>query len=98
MRKSEVSIERNSVCNVKKNGGAWIHFCHAPIAVGRGVGGGAIVLGKLPGPGRPTIWMTVGQGPTAFAVGADGGCLDFFFYSSRSFLSSVSVSLGDGPI
>ena len=37
-----------------------------------------MVLDKLPGPGRPTIWMTVGQGPTAFAVGAGGGCLDIF--------------------
>ena len=29
-------------------------------------------------PGRPTIWIIVGQGPTALAVGADGGCLDIF--------------------
>ena len=43
-----------------------------------GWSGGAIVLGKLPVPGRPIIWMTVGQGPTALAVGADGGCLDLF--------------------
>ena len=35
-----------------------------------------MVLGKLPVPGRPTIWNTVGQGPTALAVGA--GCLDIF--------------------
>ena len=28
--------------------------------------------------GRPTIWMTVGQGPTALAVGAGGGGLDIF--------------------
>ena len=34
-----------------------------------------MVLGKLPGPGRPTIWMTVGKGPTALAVSAGGGCL-----------------------
>ena len=34
-----------------------------------------MVLGKLPVPGRPTIWMIVGQGPTALAVGAGGGCL-----------------------
>ena len=27
---------------------------------------------------RPTIWITVGQGPTALAVGAGGGCLDIF--------------------
>ena len=37
-----------------------------------------MVLGKLPVPGRPTIRMTVGQGPTALAVGARGGCLDIF--------------------
>ena len=28
--------------------------------------------------GRPTILMIVGQGPTALAVGAGGGCLDIF--------------------
>ena len=37
-----------------------------------------MVLGKLPVPGRPTIWITVGQGPIALAVGAGGGCLDIF--------------------
>ena len=37
-----------------------------------------MVLGKLPVPGRHTIWITVGQGPTAHAVGVDGGCLDIF--------------------
>ena len=37
-----------------------------------------MVLGKLPVPGRPTIWITVGQGPTALAVGAGRGCLDIF--------------------
>ena len=44
----------------------------------RGWSGGAMVLGKLPVPGRPTIWSIVGQGPTALAVGAGGGCLDIF--------------------
>ena len=43
-----------------------------------GWSGGAVVLGKLPVPGRPTIWITVGRGPTALAVGAGGGCLDIF--------------------
>ena len=43
-----------------------------------GWSGGATVLGKLPVPGRPTILITVGQGPTALAVGAGGGCLDIF--------------------
>ena len=37
-----------------------------------------MVLGKLPVPGRPTISITVGQGPTALAVGAGGGCMDIF--------------------
>ena len=55
------------------------------------------MLGKLPVPGRPTVWITVGQGPTALAVGGGGGCLDFFF-SRLSFLFSFSLSLGDGPI
>ena len=38
-----------------------------------GWSGGAMTLGKLPVPGRPTIWMIVGQGPTALAVGAGWG-------------------------
>ena len=37
-----------------------------------------MVLGKLLVPGRPTIWISVGQGPTVLAVGAGGGCLDIF--------------------
>ena len=37
-----------------------------------------MVLGKLVVPGHPTIWMIVGQGPIALAVGAGGGCLDIF--------------------
>ena len=37
-----------------------------------------MVLGKLPVPGCPTIWMKVGQGPIALVVGAGGGCLDIF--------------------
>ena len=37
-----------------------------------------MVLGKLPVPGRPTVWMIVGQGPVALALVAGGGCLDIF--------------------
>ena len=51
---------------------------------------GAIVLGKLPVPGRPIIWMIVGQGPIALAVGAGG--VFGHFYSSLSF-SPLSPSL-----
>ena len=53
-----------------------------------GWSGGAMVLGKLPVPGRPTILIIVGQGPIALAVGAGGGCLDIFSLSyNPSFLS-----------
>ena len=40
--------------------------------------GGAMVLSKRPVPGRPTIWIAVGQGLTALAVGAGGGCVVIF--------------------
>ena len=43
-----------------------------------------MVLGKLPVPGHPTIWMTVGQGPMVLAVGVGGGCLDIFLSSITS--------------
>ena len=58
--------------------------------------GGAMVLGKLPVPGR-FIWIIVRQGPTVLAVGAGGGCLDIFF-SPLSFLCSFSLFPGNGPI
>ena len=51
-----------------------------------------MVLGKLPVPGRPTIWIIIGQGPTAL-----WGLFGIFF-SHLSFLFSYSLSLGDGPI
>ena len=56
-----------------------------------------IVLGKLPVPGRPSVWIIVGQGPIALAVGADGGCLDIFTLLCL-FSPLFSLSLGDGPI
>ena len=62
----------------------------------RGWSGGAMLLGQLPVSGRPTIWITVGQGPTALAVGA--GEVVWTFLLSLSFLTSFSLSLGDGPI
>ena len=55
-----------------------------------------MVLGKLPGPGRPTILIAVGQGPIALVVGAGGGGLDIFTVIYP--FSSFSRSLGDGPI
>ena len=52
--------------------------------------GGAMVLGKLPVPGRPTILKTVGQGPIALTVGGDGVVLTFLL---SSILSPLSPSL-----
>ena len=42
------------------------------------------------------IWIKVGQGPTALAVGAAGVVWTFFL--SSIFSLSFSLSLGDGPI
>ena len=56
-----------------------------------------MVLGKLPVPGRPTILITVGQGPIALAVGAGGGSLDIFNFLNYPY-SSSSLSLEDGSI
>ena len=52
-----------------------------------------LVLDKLSLP----VWITVGQGPTALAVGAGGGCLDIFISSVFS-LFFLCLSLGDGSI
>ena len=56
-----------------------------------GWSGGAMVLGKLPVPGRPTSWKRVRQGPTALAVGAGGGCLDIFTLIYHFYPLSLSL-------
>ena len=50
-----------------------------------------MALGNLRVSGRPTIWMIVGQGATALAVGADGGCLNIVMviYPFSSILSHL---------
>ena len=48
--------------------------------------GGATALGNFPVPGRPTIWMTVGQGPAALVVGAGGAVWTFLLSSVLSLL------------
>ena len=58
-----------------------------------------MVLGKLPVPGRPTVWMIVGKGPIALAVGVGGSCLNIFtllclfFPLSPSLLETARVRL-----
>ena len=46
--------------------------------------------------GVPLIWIIVGQGPFALAVGAGGGCLDIF--SLVYLFSFLFPSSGDGPM
>ena len=59
--------------------------------------GGAMVLGKLPVPGRPTT-LDKSRARAYRACSRCGwGSLDIFF-SRLSFLFSFSLSLGDGPI
>ena len=48
------------------------------------------MLGKLPVSGRPTILITVGQGPIALAVDTGGVVLTFLL---SSILSPLSTSL-----
>ena len=58
------------------------------MSLGGGGGGssGAMVLGKLSVPGRPTLGKILGQGPTALAVGAGGMILSFLLPSVFSLL------------
>ena len=80
-----------TTCREQVHSSAYIFFFECPFVIFKNenhvrsislipikVGGGAMVLGKVPVPGCPTIWITVGQGPTALVVGAGGGCLDIF--------------------
>ena len=57
----------------------------------RGWSGGAMVLGKLPVPGCPAVWMIVGQGPIALAVGAGG--VVWTFFTLLCLFSPLSLSL-----
>ena len=56
-----------------------------------------MVLGKLPVPGRPTIFYD-SRARAYCACSRCGLGVVWTFYSPLSFLSSFSLSLGDGPI
>ena len=43
-----------------------------------------MALGKFPVPGRHTMWMIVGQGPIALAVGVGWGCSEIFSLPGQS--------------
>ena len=56
-----------------------------------------MVLGKLPVPGRPTN-LDKSRAMAYCACGRYGWGLFGHFCSQLSFLTSISLSLGDGPI
>ena len=62
-----------------------------------GWSGGAMVLDKLPGPGRPTS-LDKRRAGACCACGGCGWGLFGHFCSHLSFLFSFSLSLGDDPI
>ena len=62
-----------------------------------GWSGGAMVLGKLPVPGRPTN-LDHSMARAYCACSRCGWGMFGHFFSRLSFLSSFSHSLGDGPI
>ena len=63
----------------------------------RGWSGDAMVLGKLPVPGRPT-YLDYSRARACSICSTCGWGLFGHFYSHLSFLFSFSLSLGDGPI
>ena len=67
------------------------------IIIIRGWSGGAMVLGKLPVPGRPTSLDKSRARAYCFCSMCGWGLFGHF-YSHVSFLSSFSLSLGDDPI
>ena len=66
-------------------------------SLNRGWLGGAMVLGKLPVPGRPS-YLADRRAMAYCACSGYGLGLFGHFYSHLSFLSSFSLSLGDGLI
>ena len=63
----------------------------------RGWSGGAMLLGKLPVPGRPTS-LEKSRARAYCACSWCGRGWFGHFFSHLSFLCSFSLSLGDGPI
>ena len=55
-----------------------------------------MVLGNFPVPGRPTILITLGQGPYCACSRCGWGWFGHFYFHLSC--SSFSLSFGDGPI
>ena len=79
----------HNTCFTLDDGKRFIHW--------RGWSGGAKVLGKLSVPGRPTN-LEYSRARAYCSCSRCGWGLCGHFFSRLSFLSSFSLSLGDGPI
>ena len=91
-------MKKYSVCMIWRFSIAVNCLRHATISIGDG--GGRVERKcwvNFQCRGVLLVWMMVGQGPIALAVGAGGGLFGHFF-SHLSFLFSFSLSLGDGPL
>ena len=55
------------------------------------------MLSKLSVRGVLLMWIIVGQGPIALAVGASGGCLLFGYFFLSSIFSLFFLPLGRRP-
>ena len=73
-----VSSKFNNLFNILQK-----YICAGLVLIDPGGGGGGRVVPRcwvnFQCQGGLLIWSRVGQGPTALAVGAGGGCLEFFF-------------------
>ena len=74
----------------------YLFFTSSP-SLWAGWSGGAMALGKLPVPGRP-FNLNYSRARAYCACSRCGWGLFGHFYSHLSFLSSFSLSLGDGPV
>ena len=92
-----INIEMDSA--VFKSGVLLAKFGHKLLfsSSAGGWSGSAMVLGKLPVPGRPTN-LDKSRARVYCACSGCGWGLFGHFYSRLSFLFSSSLSLGDGPI
>ena len=96
------TVEKDVNLNIMLHSSTFISFQHtvnqpsAPYNWSAKFGGGAMVMGKLPVPGRPTDLDYIRA--RSYCTYSRCGLGLFGHFCHLSFLSSVSLSLGDGPI
>ena len=101
----KISLQKNDICLMNDKSHTYLHpatgnFSSLDLSLCHPSGGGRVVRRcwvNFQCRGVLLIWIIVGQGPIALAIGAGGGLFGHFF-SPLSLLFSFSLSLGDGPI